>query len=301
MDLVVLAAGRGSRFGAPKQITEIDGKGHFIMDYDIHDAVEAGFDRIVIIVSEETEKAIAGEFMERSREYLRDNGVTVSIVRQGWDDRVSEMCPERTKPLGTAHAVMCCSRKVHDVFVTINADDYYGPETFKVAADFIRNNNNCENYGCVAFRAGNTLSENGAVKRGICVVEDGNIVRIVESSIRRSGPGTVDAEPLDGSEPFTAEDTVPVSMNMFILPLETMDEFIDRFELFLQDMKDPSSDEYLLPDVISDMVGDGIAKLRIVESPETWYGLTYKSDMEPLEDAIRGKIASGMYTEDLWE
>ena len=301
MDLVVLAAGRGSRFGAPKQITEIDGKGHFIMDYDIHDAVEAGFDRIVIIVSEETEKAIAGEFMERSREYLRDNGVTVSIVRQGWDDRVSEMCPERTKPLGTAHAVMCCSRKVHDVFVTINADDYYGPETFKVAADFIRNNNNCENYGCVAFRAGNTLSENGAVKRGICVVEDGNIVRIVESSIKRSGPGTVDAEPLDGSEPFTAEDTVPVSMNMFILPLETMDEFIDRFELFLQDMKDPSSDEYLLPDVISDMVGDGIAKLRIVGSPETWYGLTYKSDMEPLEDAIRGKIASGMYTEDLWE
>ena len=301
MDLIVLAAGLGSRFGALKQVQAIDEKGHYILDYSIHDAVDAGFDRIIFVVSKDSEEFIRGEFMDRAREYCYNRGVEFAFVRQDMDPRFQEISPGRTKPLGTAHAVMCCNKKVRGTYVTINADDYYGPETFRVAADFIRNNNNCEYYGCVAFRAGNTLSENGAVKRGICKVVDGNIVEIIESSVERSGPETVNAVPLDGSPAFETTDTVPVSMNMFIMPMDTMDEFLQRYEEFLENMEDPSSAEYLLPDVISEMVSDGIGRLRLIESPETWYGLTYKTDLEPLRDAISGMIASGQYDEDLWK
>lgn len=301
MDLIVLAAGLGSRFHALKQVQTIDDMGHYILDYSVHDAVDAGFDRIIFVVSEASEKFIKGEFMERASGYCKDRGVEFAFIRQKQDPRIMEMCADRVKPLGTAHAVMCCNKSVRDTYATINADDFYGPETFRVAAEFIRTNNNVRNYGCVAFQAGKTLSENGAVKRGICKVEDEKIVEIIESSVERSGPTTVNAAPLNGDPPFESEDTVPVSMNVFIMPRETMDEFIHRYEDFLENMNDPKTAEYLLPDVISEMVNDGIGVLKMIQSPETWYGLTYPTDLEPLKNAIGAMVASGKYTEKLWE
>ena len=279
MDLVILAAGIGSRFGGLKQVEPIDDQNRFIIDYSIRDAVAAGFDHIVLIVR------------HRDLELFKDTigsripkGVVVDYVFQEMDSIPDSRIPEdRTKPLGTAHAILCCRDVVKDPFLVINADDFYGAGSYRLAVDF-----DCKDdvFGCITYKAGNTLTAHGSVKRGVCTVEGDLITGITESTIHEDG-GMIHATPLDGSGDFITGLDSPVSMNMFILPPCVLEEFGRRFDTFLDNMRDPLKSEFLLPDVIDGMVKEGMGTLRNIVSDERWYGVTYREDLDEVKEAVR--------------
>ena len=293
MDLVVLAAGMGSRFGGLKQMEPMDPQGRFIIDYSMYDAARAGFDRAVLIVRRENERAFR-DTVGRRLESVMD----VEYVIQENDSIPDARIPAgRTKPLGTAHAVLCCRDAVKDPFMIINADDFYGRESYVLAHRFL--NDECDDsvYGCIAYEAGRTMTENGSVKRGICTVEDGCVTGITESSISKSD-GKITAEPLDGSPAFAISDDAPVSMNMFLLAPSVFPHLERGFDAFLDGMRDSMKDEYLLPDVISGLVSERKATLRCVRSSEDWYGVTYLQDKERVVDALAAMRAAGEYPSD---
>lgn len=295
MELVILAAGMGSRFGGLKQLEPIDSHSNFIIDYSVFDAVAAGFDKIVIIIRKENEAIFKSTIGERI-----GSKVDVEYVYQEMDSIPDPRIPaERTKPLGTGHAILCCRGVVKDRFMIINADDFYGRGAYRTAHGFMECECSDSVFGCVCYSAGNTLTENGKVKRGVCTVDDGNITRITESSLS-SAEGDILAQPLDGSEEFLTPFHTPVSMNMFILTPAIFDVLEDGFGRFLDAWADPMKDEYLLPDIISETVSEGRAVLRRVDTDERWIGVTYPDDKGTVVSSIRAKIESGEYPEDLW-
>ena len=295
MQLVILAAGMGSRFGGLKQLEPIDDHKDFIIDYSVFDAVAAGFDKVTIIIRKENEAIFKETIGKRI-----SSKVDVEYVFQEKDTVPDARIPvERTKPLGTAHAILCCKDSVKDNFMIINADDFYGRGSYERAAEFIRKECSDSVYGCVCYHAGNTLTEFGKVKRGVCTVKDGNVVGITESQLQAEEQ-KISVQPLDGSPEFKVDFSNPVSMNMFILSPSIFRYLEDGFERFLSGMKDPMKDEYLLPDIISETVSDGKAVLRCVDTDERWFGVTYLEDKAAVVDSVRQKIASGEYPEDLW-
>ena len=295
MQLVILAAGMGSRFGGLKQLEPIDDHKDFIIDYSVFDAVAAGFDKVTIIIRKENEAIFKETIGKRI-----SSKVDVEYVFQELDTVPDERIPaERTKPLGTAHAILCCKDSVKDDFMIINADDFYGRGSYETAAEFIRNECSASVYGCVCYRAGNTLTEFGKVKRGVCTVKDGNVVGITESQLQAVGD-MISVQPLDGSPEFKVAPENPVSMNMFILSPSIFRYLEDGFERFLSGLKDPMKDEYLLPDIISEAVSNGKAVLKCVNTDERWFGVTYPDDKAAVVEAIRKMVTSGRYPEDLW-
>lgn len=291
MDLVVLAAGMGSRFGGLKQMEPMDGHGNFIIDYSIYDAIEAGFDRVVLIVRQENEQAFRDTVGKRL-----ESKIDVVYVIQENDSVPDSRIPEgRIKPLGTAHAVLCCKDVVRTPFMIINADDFYGRESYVLAHRFLSDECNDSVYGCIVYEAGRTMTENGSVKRGVCTIEGGYITGITESSISRS-EGKIDAVPLDGSAAFMIPDDAPVSMNMFLLSPSVFPHLERGFDEFLDNMSDPMKDEYLLPNVISDLVSRGKASLRAVRSPEKWYGVTYPQDKDVVVLALKRMVDGDHYS-----
>ena len=214
------------------------------------------------------------------------------------DERIPN---DREKPLGTGHAILCCKDVVDDSFMIINADDFYGKGSYKVAANFIKNDCSDKVFGCVCYRAGNTLTENGKVKRGVCSVKDGNVCEIIESSLKAINDREISASPLDGNNEFTTPFDTPVSMNMFIFTPAVFSILKEGFNDFLMSMEDPDKDEYLLPTIISEAVSEGKAELRCVKTDEKWMGVTYREDLPGVVDSIKKKIESGEYPENLWE
>ena len=296
MQLVILAAGLGSRFKGNKQTTSIDDDGNFIIDYSIFDAIKAGFDSVVFIIRKENEEIFKSTVGNRI-----GSRVKVEYVFQEPDSIPDGRIPaERTKPLGTAHAILCCKDTVKEPFMIINADDFYGFDSYKKAKNFISEQCNDSTYGCICYEASKTMTESGSVKRGICTVEDGNVVCITESNIERNPDGKIDAKPLNGSAGFETPDDTPVSMNMFIVPPSIFPILEKGFDEFLSNMKDPMKDEYLLPDVISETVGKGDAVLRSIRSEETWFGVTYPEDKEKVVSSLKGKVEDGSYPKGLW-
>ena len=296
MELVILAAGMGSRFGGLKQLEPMDEHNNFIIDYSVFDAIAAGFDRVVFIIrkaNEEIFKSTIGSRIGKKVkvEYVFQENTAVP------DSRIPE---GRTKPLGTGHAILCCKDTVKDSFMIINADDFYGKGAYVTAADFIKKDCSDRVFGCVCYQAGNTITENGKVKRGVCTVDNGDIARITESSIAASGKDTILAEPLDGSAPFTAPFSAPVSMNMFILTPAIFPILQKGFDDFLAGWKNPEKDEFLLPDIISGAVAEGKAALRCVETDEKWFGVTYPDDKPSVVSSIKSKVEAGDYPKDLW-
>ena len=195
------------------------------------------------------------------------------------DDRIPR---DRTKPLGTAHAILCCKDVVKEPFMIINADDFYGTGSYIKANEFIENECNDSTYGC------------------ICTIENGNVVCITESNIERNTSGKVEAKPLSGADGFETPDNTPVSMNMFIVPPSIFPMLEKGFDTFLDTWKDPMKDEYLLPDVISDTVKKGTSVLKCIRSDETWFGVTYPYDKEKVITSIASKVSDGKYPQGLW-
>ena len=301
MQLVILAAGMGSRFGGLKQMEPMDDYGNFILDYSIYDAIRAGFDSVIFIIKRE-HLEIFRETIGKRVEPL----VKAEYAFQDLNDLPEPYkCPEgRVKPWGTAHAILAARDLIKDDFIIINGDDYYGKETYEVAANYIKGlkEGSVGKYANVAFRVSNTLAENGSVKRGVCFYDDkGLLTKMVESSVERREDGSIFATPLDEREaPFVCEPNQLVSMNLFVFTKDVMEKLQERFPLFLKENVSNIKSEYLIPEVVSELVNDGEASLELLETPSKWYGVTYREDKPAVVKALKELTDAGLYKKGLY-
>ena len=296
LTLLVLAAGMGSRFGGLKQIEPVGPNGEFIIDYSIKDAILAGFTKVVFVIKEENYEIFKETIGKRV-----ENHIKVEYAFQKNDD-IPEgvVIPEdRIKPLGTAHAIYSTRNVIHENFATINADDFYGRDAYIKAAEFLKNCDETQ-YGMVAYKVGNTLTENGAVKRGVIFAEDGNLKNIVESSITQEN-GVAKCVPLDGSEEITIELDDPVSMNLFCLTPKLIGYVSNNIkEFFTSDSNDLKTCEYLLPNVVFESSLEQEKPVRVVTTDSKYLGMTYREDLEELKIGILKEIEKGTYENNLW-
>ena len=290
MTLVIMAAGMGSRFGGLKQIEPVGPNGEFIIDYSIYDAIRAGFNKVVFIIKEENYNIFKETIGSRI-----EGKIDVEYVFQK-NDNIPEgvKLPEsRVKPLGTAHAILCLKGHVNEPFTIINADDFYGSDAYMKAAGFWKNNK--KDYAMIGYRIGNTLTSNGAVKRGYCEQKDGYLTNLIESSMIEEN-GAVNVSPLDGSTPFKAKLDDLVSMNMFCLREDMIDYLDKNFKKFFDDNKDNlETCEYLIPTMVFDKMEKEGTKVKVVDTTSVWHGITYKEDKQELVDSINKLIADGEY------
>lgn len=302
--LVIMAAGIGSRFGGGiKQLEPVGPGGEIIMDYSIHDALEGGFNKIIFIIRKDLEKDFK-EIIGNRIEKIAD----VSYAFQEIDDLPEGFTKpaERTKPWGTGQAVLSIKGLVDGPFLVINADDYYGKEGFKKIHDYMVNemDQNAEVYDiCMGgFILSNTLSENGGVTRGVCQVNpDGTLKDVTETyNIQMKEDGTLDAFDDDGN-PVSIQPSQHVSMNMWGLPVSFLEELETGFPRFLKELKEGDlKSEYLLPKVIDKLIKSGKAKVKVLETKDKWFGVTYKEDKEAVVTSIRKLIQDGIYPEKLF-
>lgn len=287
MQLVILAAGMGSRFGGLKQIEPIDKCGNFIIDYSINDAIEAGFDDVVFIIKKEMEETFKSTIGKRF-----ENKIHISYAFQEND------IEGRVKPLGTAHAILSAKDKIKGNFMIINADDYYGKESYKLASDCIKSLKD-NNYANIVFEAINTITENGSVKRGICFENESHeLTSIVESSIIKTNDNRLFATPLDKKEGFYINNNQLVSMNMFIFTHDILNILDDEYKIFLDKNKnDLSICEFLIPSVVSKLVSQNKVNVKLLKTPSIWYGVTYKEDKEKVVNALKKMVDEGKYND----
>ena len=296
LTLVILAAGMGSRFGGLKQVEPIGPNGEFIIDYSIYDAIRAGFTKVVFLIKKENFDLFRETVGKRV-----EGHIPIAYAFQEIDNIPSDVIiPDgRTKPWGTAHAVLCCKNEVVGNFVMINSDDFYGYDAYKKIADYFNNSDN-DDYAMVSFRVANTMTENGSVKRGVCESAKGYLTNIIESSIEKVDKKII-ATPLDGREAFEVKPNTLVSMNFFgFTPriMKTLDDGIKEF--FAKNKADLSKCEYLIPDVVFDEIKDGI-KVHVLESVDKWLGVTYREDKEYVVNEIQKLIDKGVYPNNLWK
>lgn len=302
--LVIMAAGIGSRFGGGiKQLEPVGPCGEIIMDYSIHDALEAGFNKVVFIIRKDLEKDF--------REIIGNRIEKVAKVEYAFQevDKLPEgyAVPEgRTKPWGTGQAVLMVKDLVKEPFLVINADDYYGKEGFRLIHDYMVNQMDPESevYDmCMGgFILANTLSENGTVTRGACQVhEDGTLKDVRETFGIRMVDGVLQARDEKGN-PVSLSPEQPVSMNMWGLPPKFLDELEKGFPKFLDQVAEGDlKAEYLLPNIIGGLVKSGKAQVQVLKTRDKWFGVTYKEDKEAVVASIRRLIADGVYKENLYE
>ena len=300
--LVIMAAGLGSRFGEGlKQLAKVGPSGEIIMDYSIHDALEAGFNKIVFIIRKDIEadfKEVIGNRIEKIAD--------VAYAYQELDKLPEGFTKpaDRTKPFGTGHAVLCTKGIIDGPFAVINADDYYGKEAFVKVHDFlVADHDTTEKLQfCMAgFILGNTLSDNGSVTRGVCqvneaghltkVVETGGLIKTAEGAGIQKDDGSV--EPIDAG--------VHVSMNMWGFSEDMIDILEANFVEFLQNI--PEGDikkEYLLPSIVDDQIQAGKADVTVLETRDKWFGVTYKEDKQIVIDSFKALVEAGVYKEKLF-
>lgn len=295
--LVILAAGMGSRFGGLKQITPVDEHGHAIIDFSLFDAYRAGFRRVAFIIKHEIEadfKAVVGR---RAEKYFDVRYVYQQIenLPEGYS------VPEgRTKPWGTGHAVLCAAQAVDGPFAVINADDFYGMTAYTALYDYLTGERPENEHAMVAYQLKKTVTESGSVARGICRVEDGFLTDVVERTrIEKRGSDAAYTE--DGENWLPLSGELPVSMNCWAFSHSMMDELIKRFPAWLDENmpKNPMKCEYFLPSVANALIKDGEGSVRVLNCHETWYGVTYKEDLQSFKDAMKRMRTEGIYPEAL--
>ena len=298
--LVILAAGMGSRFGGLKQIEPMGPNDEFIIDYSVYDAIKAGFTKIVFLIKEENYEVFKETIGSRVEPHIK-----VEYCFQKNDNIKGDITipKERQKPLGTAHAILCCKEKVHEPFMMINADDFYGRDAFMVGANFLKTitDEKPYQYGLVSYYVKNTITENGSVKRGVCEIENGMLTKITESSISKEKDSYI-AEPLNGDEAFQVEATDTVSMNMLLFTPSIFAFIEEKLPEFLKANKDNLEKcEYLIPDVLFQAIKENYATCRVLETKANWYGVTYKEDAPGVKEALHRLVAEKEYPSNLWE
>ena len=302
--LVVLAAGMGSRYGGLKQIDPVGSQGEAILDYSLFDAYEAGFETAVIIIKE----AIRKDFMETAGKRLEKCPMEIRYSYQELDKLPEGFAvPEgRTKPWGTSHAVLCAAEAIGDApFAVINADDYYGKSAFKVVYEALCNAKDgaVYDYCMVGYRLGNTVTEHGSVARGVCCTDAaGNLTTIAERTrIEKHPEGIYYTE--DGRVwEELPEDTV-VSMNLWGYTPSFLREVRERFPKFLEKamIENPEKAEFYLPLAVEQLLSEGKARVKVLSSPDKWYGVTYAADKPAVVAALKEKTQQGLYPDGLWK
>ena len=302
--LVVMAAGMGSRYGGLKQIDPVGNHGQPILDYSIYDARRAGFETVVFVIKHEIEDTFKSAIGDRIAKSIN---VKYAFQELG-DLPEGYVVPEgRVKPWGTCHAILAARKVVDGPFAVINADDYYGPEAFQTIYDYLSRNPDrpdCYEFAMVGYLLGNTVTENGHVARGVCVEDENHFLQTVteRTHIEKDGANARFTE--DGGKSWSSlpGDTI-VSMNMWGLTRGFIDEAEARFPAFLDKaMADnPQKGEYFLPSVVSALIEEGKARVKVLRSTDRWYGVTYQADKPVVVAAIAEKTSSGLYPDNLWE
>lgn len=293
MTLLILAAGMGSRFGGLKQIEPIGPNGEFIIDYSIYDAKRAGFRKIVFVIKEEMYddfKATIGKRIEGQ--------IEVDYVFQKIDDIPSDKKFDRVKPWGTGQAILCAKDKIDENFAVINADDFYGRSAFVSAYDFLTKHKDNE-FGLVGYRAINTVTENGTVKRGVCNIENKKLVGINESVIERRGD-VIHCHSLINDEDYDIDFNYKVSMNLFLFTPKLFEFLENDFREFFDNMKNEETSEFLITEVLDKYIKNKEITIEVIDTDSVWYGVTYKEDKEDVVKAIGKMINEGIYSSNLW-
>ena len=306
--LLIMAAGIGSRFGTGiKQLATVDSSNHIIMDYSIHDAIQAGFNKIIFIIRRDIETEFKEVIGDRIEKTCGEHGVEVVYAYQSLssipelNERTKEIIKERIKPWGTGQAVLAAKDLIDSPFAVINADDYYGKEAYREMHKWLVQEHESNAYAMAGFILKNTLSDNGGVTRGVCKVEDGHthVTDVVETKniVKVNGGAEADGVVLD-PESF-------VSMNFWGFPgnppefLKVLEEgFVEFFET-----EDPSTllkSEYLLPTIIGGMLREGTCTVKVLPTNDTWYGMTYQEDMTAVKDSFSRLHENGFYKEDIF-
>ncbi|MCR5323841.1 MAG: nucleotidyltransferase [Lachnospiraceae bacterium] len=305
--LVIMAAGMGSRYGGLKQIDPLDDHGQIIMDFSIYDALRAGFGKIVFIIKKEIEEDFKKSVGDRISKVADVAYVYQELDKlpKTEDNRYS--VPEgRTKPWGTGHAVLCCKGVLDEPFAVINADDYYGPEAFRIIAHELTSGENEDtlDYCMVGYILSNTLTENGTVSRGICDVDENGFLKDIEekTKIAKSADGAQYSE--DNCETWRkiSPDSI-VSMNMWGFKVNFLNELEKSFVRFLDNDvdKNPMKSEFFLPKAVEELLEAGKATVKVLKSTDRWFGVTYKEDKADVVKAIRRLKDEGFYPDDLWQ
>jgi NDP-sugar pyrophosphorylase family protein len=302
LTLVVMAAGVGSRFGGPKQLEPIGPNGETFSDYSVYDALRAGFRKVVFILSREVESAFRARVGRRIERHC-----PVDYVIQRLEDLPPgfSVPPGRRKPWGTAHAILSCKDVVDSHFAVINADDFYGQTSFQALADFLASLDPKEEtleMCLVGYKVENTLSSHGPVTRGVCDVDgNGYLVRIRERRGVQRRDGRI-VYPADGEGWAELPPGTVVSMNMWGFPPSIFRELETRFPRFLREhIHEIETAEFLLPEVVRDLVEERRARVRVLPTQERWFGVTHREDLPDARAAVLELIEKGVYPEKLWD
>ena len=300
--LVVMAAGMGSRYGGMKQIDPVGPNGQVIMDYSLYDARRAGFETVVFVIKHEIEDAFKAAIGDRVSKVMQ-----VHYAFQQLDELpAGYTIPEgRAKPWGTCHAVLAAKPFIDGPFAVVNADDYYGPEAFRVMYEYLSTHSDGElyDYCMVSYLLQNTVSENGSVARGVCQANpDGTLHSVTERTRIETYAGGIHYTE-DGGESWTdLPGDTPVSMNLWGFGKSFLEEADRRFAGWLDEnlAKNPLKCEYFLPLVVTELLEEGKARVQLLHSADKWYGVTYREDKPVVVDAIARMTREGLYPEDLW-
>ena len=295
--LFVLAAGMGSRYGGLKQIDGLGPSGETIMDYSVYDALRAGFGKVVFVIRKDFEEAFRKAVISKYADKVPCEVCFQSV------DKVPEGCtykPERTKPWGTNHAVLMAKDLIKEPFAVINADDFYGRESFQVLADYLKSvEGTTGKYCMVGYRVANTLSENGSVSRGVCATdENGYLTDVVErTKIEKVGDKIIYTE--DGVDTEIAPNS-PVSMNMWGFTPEYFEYVEKAFVEFLQARGQELKSEFYIPTLVNDMIRSGKATCKVLDTTSKWFGVTYAEDRPQVVMKINNLVKEGVYPEKLF-
>ncbi len=299
LSLVILAAGLGSRYGGLKQVDPIGPNGEFLIEYSIYDALAVGINHIIFVIQPDQQQAFQDAFSARLQHRCR-----TSFVYQRISDVPAELDvpAAREKPWGTGHAVLSARQKVSGPFGVINADDFYGRASYAQLAGFLRSESDeCYGYAMVGFDLKKTLGPYGTVSRGVCKVSpEGELIGIDE----RTKVGMLDGKLTYWDEFGTCHglaDSSIASMNMWAFPQAFMVELEGAFKSFLRrPFVDSSFNEFFLPDVVNDLIEKKRARVRVLQTTETWMGMTYRQDLEAVRRGILARIDAGIYPRTLW-
>ena len=301
--LIIMAAGMGSRYGGLKQMDPISDKGEIILDFSLYDAMMAGFKRVIFVIKEEMEADFRALIDDRAGKYIQVEYAFQKLT----DIPDGYQVPEgREKPWGTGHAVLSCRHLIDGPFVVINADDYYGPGGFQSIYDFLTSHQDGGTYSycMVGFRLENTITENGHVARGVCkITEDGNLAQVTErTKIMRRPEGIAYTED-EGETWNVLPEGTTVSMNFWGFTKSMMEEMEKGFPAFLdQALKEnPMKGEYFLPTIADRLVKEGKAAVKVLQTSDKWYGVTYRKDKEMVVAALQSMKDKGLYPDKLWK
>ncbi|RYY33104.1 MAG: nucleotidyltransferase [Sphingobacteriaceae bacterium] len=294
--LLILAAGMASRYGSMKQVDGFGPNGETIIDYSIYDAIKAGFGKVSFIIREEFAEPFKAIFEPKLKGRIETDYVFQSFDLKpfGIDKEI-----ERAKPWGTAHAVLAARNQVNEPFCVINADDFYGFDAFDKMAKFLTTEVADDNYSLIGYQIDKTLSDNGSVSRGVCKVEDGNMVGINErTEVYFKEDGSVAYK--ENGEEHPLPNDARVSMNFWGFTPAVFKQSEPMFKEFVEENAGNPKSEFFIPLVADELIKSGTAKFKVIPTANKWFGVTYKEDKPVVQKSISDLLAQGAYPENLW-